>query len=133
MSDKMYRVRGDLSRSRNWWASLAGAEWPALLAPARALLQGQEALLDLDAAEAFRLWAVRLPGWPRSPAEGAPPISFACIGYADEHGDKRIRWPIGLFVSPAERGVIEDAARRSGRTVGSYLRDLALADQGAEE
>ncbi|MBU6287402.1 MAG: hypothetical protein KGS10_04465 [Chloroflexi bacterium] len=132
MSEKMYRVRGDRTRSPGWWASAASVDWPALIAPARSILDGDEALLSLDAAEAFRRWAVCLPGWPARPSEGAPPISFSMIGYADAGGAPRKRWPIALFTTERERDALEAAARRAGLTVGSYLRELALAGEREE-
>ena len=126
MSEKMYRVRGDRTRAPGWWEHLGSIEWPEPIAGVRALLAGDEVLVSLDTAEYFRRWAVAQPGWPR-PAQGPAPIAFCCIGYADARGDARTRWATALWVSEAERDAIEVAAAKAKKSVGAYLRDLALS------
>lgn len=129
--EKMYRVRPDLSKAGDWWDMLARLDWPEALHAARPILAGEAAIVDLPTAEILRRWFVAIPGWPRDVRHESP-VSFESLGYADETGDPRLRWPIALFTSPSERSAIEAAASRAGITVGSFLRNLAL-EKMAEE
>ena len=129
----MYRVRGNREIAPVWWLNLSVLHWPEPLKAARLILVGEEAVVDLDTAEMLRRWAVTVPGWPRTTTDGLP-LSFEAAGYLDGEGEARRRWPIALHASDQERARIEAAAKMHGLTVGSYLRNLALAaDPDGEE